>query len=143
MLVDVDEFNQTRVGFAFRLNNELDHVFLVIETVEQQGGAGIESLRQANVGRVALHQIGIVIGAYQLHGFDLEDLDVLRVGDDVFFGGFVADTRLEGDQAGLGQQLQASTAVDRVVGDGHAGALRQFVETFVFLRVEALSLIHI
>ncbi|MCY1437497.1 hypothetical protein D9M71_536610 [compost metagenome] len=62
---------------------------------------------------------------------------MLRVGDDVFFGGLVADAGLEGDQTGLGQQLQATTAVDRIVGDGHAGALGQFVEAFVFLRVEA------
>jgi hypothetical protein len=43
--------------------------------------AGIESLRQTNVGRVTLHQIGVVIGAHQLHGFDLKDFDFLRVGE--------------------------------------------------------------
>ncbi|MOA29341.1 hypothetical protein D3C78_1503500 [compost metagenome] len=72
-----------------------------------------------------------------MHGFDLEDLDVLRVGDDVVFGGLVADPRLEADQPGLGQQLQAASAVDRIVGDGHAGAHWQFVEAFVFFRVQA------
>ncbi|MNE53121.1 hypothetical protein D3C80_1478290 [compost metagenome] len=44
---------------------------------------------------------------------------------------------LEGNQAGLGQQLQASAAVDRVIGDGNAGALGQFVETFVLFRIQA------
>lgn len=45
VLVDVDEFDQARVGFAFWLDHELNHVFLVIETVEQQRRAGIEGLR--------------------------------------------------------------------------------------------------
>ena len=59
MLVDVDELDQSRIGFAFRLDHELDHVFLVIETVEQQRRAGIEGLRQTNVGRVTLHQVSV------------------------------------------------------------------------------------
>ena len=72
-----------------------------------------------------------------MHGLNLQDLDVFRVGDDVFFGGLVADARFEGDQPGLGQQLQAAPAVDRVVGDGHGGAFRQGIEAFVFFRIQA------
>ncbi|MNH04734.1 hypothetical protein D3C79_640400 [compost metagenome] len=72
-----------------------------------------------------------------MHRFDLEDLQFFRVGDDVFFGGLVADTGLEGDQTGLGQQLQTAAAVDRVVGDGDAGALGQLSEAFEFFRVQA------
>ncbi|MNS45393.1 hypothetical protein D3C72_778600 [compost metagenome] len=71
-----------------------------------------------------------------MHGFDLEDFDFLRVGDDVVFGGFVADARFQRDQTGLGQQLQTTAAVDRVVGDGDAGAFGQLIKAFVFFRIE-------
>lgn len=90
MLVDVDELDHARIGFTLGLDDKLDHVFRVVEAVEQQCRLGIEGFGQADIRRVALHQIGVVIGAHQLHGFYLQDFDLLRVGDDVFFSGLVA-----------------------------------------------------
>ncbi|MNP51757.1 hypothetical protein D3C76_1461020 [compost metagenome] len=86
-----------------RTDDELDHVFLVIEAVEQQGRGGIEGIGQADVGRITLDQVGIIVGAHQLHGFDLEDLQLFGIGDDILFSGLVAHTGFEGDQPGLGQ----------------------------------------
>ncbi len=43
---------------------------------------------------------------------------------------------LERDQPGLGQQLQAASTVDRVIGNGHGGAGRQLIEAFVLFRVQ-------
>ena len=58
-------------------------------------------------------------------------------GGDGRFDAQDAGAQLHRLQAGLGQQLQAATAVDRIVGNCHAGALGQVVDAFVFLRVQA------
>ncbi|RMS25571.1 hypothetical protein ALP69_05485, partial [Pseudomonas syringae pv. aceris] len=135
-MVNVDEFRQPRVILVIRLDHELNHVFRVVQAVEQDRRVSGKGLGQTDVGGVALHQIGIVVGSHQLHGFDLYELEFFRVGRDVFFGGLVTNTFLERDQPGLGQQLQAASAVDRVIGDGHGGAGRQLIEAFVLFRVQ-------
>ncbi|RMU65975.1 hypothetical protein ALP25_05498, partial [Pseudomonas syringae pv. syringae] len=135
-MVNIDEFCQTRVILVIRLDHELNHVFRVVHAVEQDRRVSGKGLGQTDVGGVALHQIGIVVGSHQLHGFDLNELEFFRVGRDVFLGGLVTNTFLERDQPGLGQQLQAASAVDRVIGDGHGSAGRQLVEAFVLFRVQ-------
>lgn len=102
MLVDVDEARQAAVAvLVVAAGDELDHVFPVVDPVEQQRPGRVDGPGQAQVVRVALGQVEIVEGARQLHRLQLGDADVLRVVDDIVEGRLVADAVPELQQAGL------------------------------------------
>jgi len=136
MRVDIDQLGQARIVLVVRSGDELDDVLGMVEAVEEQGLVGVDGLGQAQVVEIALGHVDVVQRAGQLHGLQLDDLDVTRIAGDVGQGGVVADAGLERDEAGLFQQRQATAAVDGVVGDGHPRALGHLGQGPVLLRIE-------
>ncbi|MNN41415.1 hypothetical protein D3C81_1555330 [compost metagenome] len=84
-----------------RTGDELDGVDLLLLAVEDQRAFRVDGASQAQVVRHALGQVDVVQGARQLHGFQLDDVELLGILDDVGHGGLVAGAGLELDQPGL------------------------------------------
>ena len=103
--------------------------------LDEQAVTSRQQVDLGGIGGVDDGQIHIVQGTRQLGCFELDNLDLLRVLDDVQHGTVQTDIRLQLDDALLLQQQQRTAQVGRIVRYGDLRAGLQLVDALDLLGV--------